>query len=457
MRFIRKPAWIRKYLEHGDTIVEVMISMAVLAVVVGAAYAAATKAFDSSLNSQYRDQGVSYAQQQLELLKEADNSVPSNISMYNSPPSVRSGVPFCIDSSTKSVNSGSSCVINKFTIDTVYDSSAKEYQVTVSWPAATGTTQKTILFYKPNDSFAGTVHACTLIGDPGCTSTITNPPSVFVSAALPNPIGSGVTDNITWGASNIKTGSCTAAGPGTFASSVNSNADPGTYPFSTSTQGTYNFQINCKDAAGNTVSGATTVTVSSPPPAVTINSFTVSPASVADGGSATITWSSSNATSCTGTGFNTGGRTSSGASPVSTGSLSGPGVYSYSVTCNGPGGSANSGTQSVTVAAPRVYQLYICSSALDLTGCGGGSGWVTGKGGHHVEDPWSIIVSPGSGGVALWDGTSSPCCTCWPSAWPADAAAYGADYPESNNYYNLWWPGSAFYANLGYDCNGNPL
>ncbi|HET7528957.1 MAG TPA: hypothetical protein VFJ84_01860, partial [Candidatus Saccharimonadales bacterium] len=47
-------------LPTGDTIVEVMISMTVLAVVVAAAYAISTRSFQSGLNTQYRDQAVNY-------------------------------------------------------------------------------------------------------------------------------------------------------------------------------------------------------------------------------------------------------------------------------------------------------------------------------------------------------------------------------------------------------------
>src|SRR4051812_17239693 len=87
-----------KQSNQGDTIVEVMISMAVLAIVLVATYSFSNRAFQSGLNSQYRDQAVSYAQQQLELLREADNNTPQNIDDYLKAPYNTS---FCINPSTK--------------------------------------------------------------------------------------------------------------------------------------------------------------------------------------------------------------------------------------------------------------------------------------------------------------------------------------------------------------------
>jgi prepilin-type N-terminal cleavage/methylation domain-containing protein len=448
MRFIRKPAGIRKYLQHGDTIVEVMISMAVLAVVVGAAYAAATKAFDSSLDSQYRDQGVSYAQQQLELLKEADNSVPSNISMYNSPPNVHSGVPFCIDPSKKSVKSGGLCVNNKFTTDTVYDSSAKEYQVTVSWPAAAGSTQKTILFYKPNDSFAGTVHACTLIGDPACTSTITNPPSVFVSAAQPT-IGPGVTDNITWGASNIKAGSCTATGPGTFSSAVDTNADPGTYPFSSATAGTFTFSVNCKDAAGAPVPAVpATVVVSIPtPPAPVINSFNVVNGAgttiyYGSGVARSLTWSTTNAASCTSNWAGAVGTNSSGTNVTAF-----PGS-SFKLTCDNGSGTQVSATRNISYISSSGY--FTCDVRGMDCGCCNFPGPYSEGEGIYFPSKYMGYARANSGIISLWDIEGY--CVSYSGAHDLE------DFSRTGQPGSYAWDQSFYWdiaeVSVGRDCNG---
>ncbi len=70
------------------------------------------------------------------------------------------------------------------------------------------------------------------------------------------------------------------------------------------------------------------------------------------GQSTTINWNTTDgpATSCTGTGFSTGNRIASAPSPPSTGPLS-VGSHTYSITCNGPGGS-DSDSMTVTVLGP---------------------------------------------------------------------------------------------------------
>ena len=75
---------------RGDTIVEVMISMSILAIILGVAYATSTRSLQSGLDSQYRDQALTYAQQQLELIKNADNS-------QGSAGSYKVAQPFCIN------------------------------------------------------------------------------------------------------------------------------------------------------------------------------------------------------------------------------------------------------------------------------------------------------------------------------------------------------------------------
>lgn len=74
-------------------------------------------------------------------------------------------------------------------------------------------------------------------------------------------------------------------------------------------------------------------------------SLTASPTSITAGGSSVLTWSSTNAASCTGTGFSTGGATS-GSVSVSPASSA-----SYSLACTGTGGTANA-SANVTVSAP---------------------------------------------------------------------------------------------------------
>jgi hypothetical protein len=78
----------------------------------------------------------------------------------------------------------------------------------------------------------------------------------------------------------------------------------------------------------------------SAPPAPTA-SLSANPTSIKVGKSATLSWSSTNATSCTGSGFTASGTSgSTGVTPSAT--------TTYSITCSGNGGSAKA-TATVTV------------------------------------------------------------------------------------------------------------
>src|SRR3954469_699196 len=75
-------------------------------------------------------------------------------------------------------------------------------------------------------------------------------------------------------------------------------------------------------------------------------SLTANPTSVTSGGASTLTWSSTNATSCTASGDWSGAKATSGSQ--STGALTASG--NFTLTCTGAGGSA-SASATVTVAA----------------------------------------------------------------------------------------------------------
>jgi chitodextrinase len=105
----------------------------------------------------------------------------------------------------------------------------------------------------------------------------------------------------------------------------------------------YSYRVSAYDNAGNesAQSAALNVSTASPPAAPTV-SLNANPTTVSQGGSSTLTWSSTNATSCTASGGWNGSRATSGSQ--STGALSSS--RNFTLTCTGPGGSANA---SVTV------------------------------------------------------------------------------------------------------------
>jgi hypothetical protein len=114
---------------------------------------------------------------------------------------------------------------------------------------------------------------------------------------------------------------------------------PTASPFQPANNGNVNAFVT-KFSAGGAVSSPPTVTISAAPTTITI------------GQSSTLTWSSTNATSCTASGAWSGAQATSGTageSPTATG------TSTYTLTCNGAGGSANaSAALTVNTAAPTV-------------------------------------------------------------------------------------------------------
>jgi Tfp pilus assembly protein PilV len=280
-RVLSKGRKLHRGLAKGDTIVEVMISMAVLSIVIATTYSLSTRAFKSGQDSQYRDQAVSFNQQQVELIKEADNSKPQSISQYLPPPSgtgPASGTPFCISPQTKAFQTGAACnnINNLYTVSVVYNSAKAVFKITTSWVSPSGTNQNTVVFYKPSDSFIGSPAACAPPVDPNlCAPILTNVPAVNVTP-IPSQPNAPATIAVQWDYTDVAAGSCHASGSGGFSGYplVTANSS-GTYTTPTLTPGTYTFRVDCSDNAGNPVtSGDKSVTLGNPSPIATTGTAT---------------------------------------------------------------------------------------------------------------------------------------------------------------------------------------
>jgi Bacterial Ig-like domain (group 3)/Beta-propeller repeat len=177
----------------------------------------------------------------------------------------------------------------------------------------------------------------------GSTSSATSltvaaaPAPTVTIAVSPTSITLGKTSTLTWSSSNAT--SCTAgnAWSGTEAASGTSTLTP-------TAVGSLIYALSCTGAGGTTTQMAVLTVAAVPAPTVTIG---VSPTSITVGQSATLTWSSTNATSCTASSAWTGTQATSGTvqeTPTAAGSPS------YTLTCTGTGGSG-SGSATLTVAA----------------------------------------------------------------------------------------------------------
>lgn len=120
---------------------------------------------------------------------------------------------------------------------------------------------------------------------------------------------------------------------------------------------TKTYAISCTGPNGPAYAEVTVAVTGAPvTPAPTV-SISASPTSVTSGGSSTLSWSSTNATSCTASNGWSGSKTTSGS--VLTG-----GLYSsttYTLTCTGPGGSTSS-SATVTVTPSTAITITLTAS-----------------------------------------------------------------------------------------------
>jgi hypothetical protein len=167
--------------------------------------------------------------------------------------------------------------------------------------------------------------------------TVTAPPVPTVTIGVsPTSITLGQSAKLTWSSTNAT--ACTASNAWTGSEAVS-----GTMNETPTAAGSLSYVLTCT-GAGGTAHAAAALTVTAPPPTVTI---AVAPTSITVGQSATLTWSSTNATSCTASNAWTGSEAVSGTmseTPTAAGSLS------YVLTCTGAGGTANA-TATLSVAA----------------------------------------------------------------------------------------------------------
>jgi hypothetical protein len=165
------------------------------------------------------------------------------------------------------------------------------------------------------------------------TVSVTAPAAPTVTlAAKPAVISAGGTSTLTWSSTNAT--SCSASGGWTGTLAARGTQSTGAIATNTS------YSLACNGAAGTSVVATATVSVI---PTVTL---TVYPTVVATGGASTLTWSSTNATSCSAS----GGWTATLAARGSQGTGAVAANTSYSITCSGAGGTSAVATVAVTVS-----------------------------------------------------------------------------------------------------------
>jgi hypothetical protein len=171
------------------------------------------------------------------------------------------------------------------------------------------------------------------------TVTVNTPPPpapTLTLSANPTTVSAGARSTLSWTSTNATT--CTASGGWT-----------GTRPTSGSEETpvlnqSRTFNLRCTGAGGALQRSVSVMVNGSPPPEPTVT-LDADPGTVAPNGTAMLTWSTTDATSCTASGGWTGSKATSGSE--STAALSN--TTSYTLQCTGAGGSAT-GSTTVTVS-----------------------------------------------------------------------------------------------------------
>jgi hypothetical protein len=304
-------------------------------------------------------------------------------------------------------------------------------------------------------------------------------PAATVSlAANPQSVAAGSTSTLTWTSTNAT--SCTASGGWTGA-----QATSGTQVTAALTT-TTSYSLTCTGPGGASAPAAVTIAVGAVAPPATV-SLAANPQTVATGATSTLTWTSTNATSCTASGGWSGAQATSGTQVTAALTTS----TSYSLTCTGPGGAST--PAAVTVVVAPVATVTLMASPLSLaagatstltwtstnaTSCTASGGWTgaqptggsqvtaalttttaysltcTGPGGASAPSAVTVTVVPAptvtlaanpqliaSGGTSTltWSSTNATSCTAsgaWSGAQPTSGSA-GTGALSANATYSL--------------------
>src|SRR5271170_3391972 len=182
-------------------------------------------------------------------------------------------------------------------------------------------------------------------GSQSTTVRVMAPTPTVTISAQPATITAGGSSTLTWNSTNAA--NCTAAGGWTASNEINGAQVVG--PLANTTE----FSLTCIGVGGS-ASQSATVTVTAAGPTVALS---VQPSTIASGSASTLNWASTNASSCMASGGWSGIETTSGSQ--STGALTA--TRTYTLTCNGPGGTAVQ-SATVTVTAPAAPTVSIAAN-----------------------------------------------------------------------------------------------
>jgi hypothetical protein len=319
------------------------------------------------------------------------------IALNQNPDSGAAGTPMTLTGTLVDVSAGPPAALSSQTIEFTLDGQ--------SCNAATDGTGTASCTVTPTTAGVATLSAAFAGGTSYVAAQATRRVDILVAATLPAPtvsigvspssIAVGGSATLTWSSSNAS--ACTASGAwsGTQATSGNQTVSP-------AVAGSDTYTLSCT-GAGGTASASAVLAATAPPPTATIG---VNPTSIAVGGRATLTWSSTNASACTASGAWSGTQATSGSQTVSPTTA---GTDTYTLTCTGSSGSASASAAlaatlvSVTVAAHSGGGGALSITVLVLLGGLLALRWLVRRGvsgaGRAVLTTF-VLIAGGAAGVA---------------------------------------------------------
>lgn len=248
-------------------------------------------------------------------------------------------------------------------------SNASSCTASGAWTGAKATTGNQVVTPDSGGSLGYTLSCTGAGGTASATATVTvnDPPLLPVPtvtiAAAPATVTLGGSSTLTWSSSDAT--ACTASGDWSGARAVSGNT-----AITPITTGTARYILSCT-GGGGTASATATVTVNPVPPAAPTVTLAITPASLTAGASATLSWSSTDASACTASGDWSGTRTTSGTLSVTP---TATGVQTYTLACSGAGGTASRSVTLTVSAAPGKGGGGAFGGLLLLAG-GAAAGW----------------------------------------------------------------------------------
>ena len=140
-----------KLSQRGDTIVEVLISIAIVTLVLATAYATASRSTKNSMQSQEHSRALKVAETQLDLLK-------AYAAQSTTDPNITGGSGFCLQivsntTITSYASTNPVCIVkdgnvDRYKIDVKLDPTSHVFTDSITWPSIITGTDKVQLVYR---------------------------------------------------------------------------------------------------------------------------------------------------------------------------------------------------------------------------------------------------------------------------------------------------------------------